>query len=1273
MLDFLRNLFDTAGFPPRWNCGDWTAGHGWLHILSDLGIWSAYFAIPSILVYFVLRRRDAPFPKIFWLFGAFILACGTTHLIEAIIFWHPVYRLAGVIKLLTAVVSWGTVAALIPTVPKALSMRTPDELEREIAARKQAEAALQRANAELEERVQVRTADLAKTNATLQFEREMLRITLASIGDAVITTDVTGCIAYMNGVAASLTGWIQEEAVGKPLDAVFNIVNEETREVAENPAKRALEEGVIVRLVNHTVLIRKDGTERPIDDSAAPIRDGKGDVLGCVLVFRDITERRRAVQELADEKGRIESIVNHVIDGIIAIDEDGTVEAFNPAAERLFGYKAKEVIGQNVKLLMPQPFHTEHDGYLADYRRTGQAKIIGIGREVEGRCKDGSTFPMGLAVSEFWLGKRRYFTGLVRDITKQRRAEESLRESAERAAADLQDMSRLHAIGNLCVRSENDLNKCLEGILDTAIAITRADKGKIQLLDAESSTLKIAAQRGFDEPFLAFFASVGLNQASACGVALKSAERIVVEDVTQSKVFAGQSSLDFLLEAGVHAVQSTPLMSSGGKVLGVISTHFGQPHRPAERELRLVDLLARQGADYLERKRAEEVLHENERALRASQNTFHELVERSPFGIYIVDSQFRIALMNASSQTGAFRNVQPVIGRDFAEATRILWPEPVAADIIAHFRNTLDTGEPYYSPEFINPRGDIEAVESYEWELHRIALPDGEHGVVCYYFDSSKLRQTQKALQAKEAELQLVISRTPLLLSRCSRDLRYVFVNRACAEFLGRTPGVIVGRPISEIMGEAALATIMPHVERVLRGETVEFETEIRYARVGRRVMRALYTPDRDEGGQVIGWVATVSDITDHKQLEREREERAAELAVALGKRTDEARRAEKAEQLLREADRRKDEFLATLAHELRNPLAPLLIALELVRCADDNKPLMEQARSMMERQVSQLVRLVDDLLDISRITQGKLQLRKERVELAGVLNAAIETARPLIESSDHELTVTVSTRAIHVQADPIRLAQVFSNLLNNAAKYTDKGGHIWLTAKRSGALAVVSVRDTGIGIATEQCEQIFNMFSQMAPALERSQGGLGIGLSLVKGLVELHGGTIDARSGGPGKGSEFTVHLPIGDVPVEAPPLPSRGDTMGHVHKCRILVVDDLRDAADGTAILFQTMGHETRTAYDGLEAVQTAAELRPNIVLLDIGLPKMNGYDVARHIRSEPWGAKVVLVALTGWGQEADKRRALEAGFDHHLTKPVEAADLEKLLAGLAPVGQE
>jgi signal transduction histidine kinase/CheY-like chemotaxis protein len=372
----------------------------------------------------------------------------------------------------------------------------------------------------------------------------------------------------------------------------------------------------------------------------------------------------------------------------------------------------------------------------------------------------------------------------------------------------------------------------------------------------------------------------------------------------------------------------------------------------------------------------------------------------------------------------------------------------------------------------------------------------------------------------------------------------------------------------------------------------------------------------------------------------------------------------------LREADRKKNEFLATLAHELRNPLAPLRNSLELLRRAGTNAAVIEQARGIMIRQLDHLVRLVDDLLDVTRISRGKIQLRKERVELAAVVRSALESVQPLIEARAHELTVTLPPEAIHLDADPTRLAQVVANLLNNAAKYTEKGGHIWVSAARQGDEAVVSVRDTGIGIAAEHLPRLFEMFSQAAPALERSQGGLGIGLSLVRGLVELHGGKVEARSGGIGLGSEFVVRLPIMASPPRLDLVPPvHGGAPSSSRKWRILVVDDNHDTADSKAEVLSLMGHEARTAYDGLEAVQTAADFRPDVVLLDIGLPKMNGYDAARHIRQQSWGKGMILIAVTGWGQEEDRRRALEAGFDHHLTKPVDSVAIEKLLAIIHP----
>ena len=369
----------------------------------------------------------------------------------------------------------------------------------------------------------------------------------------------------------------------------------------------------------------------------------------------------------------------------------------------------------------------------------------------------------------------------------------------------------------------------------------------------------------------------------------------------------------------------------------------------------------------------------------------------------------------------------------------------------------------------------------------------------------------------------------------------------------------------------------------------------------------------------------------------------------------------------LQEADRRKDVFLATLAHELRSPLAPIRNAVQVLRLKSPPAPELGWATGVIDRQVQQMTHLIDDLLDISRIALNKLVLHKERVILETVVQAAVETSRPLIDQHGHELIVSLPPESIVLDGDLARLAQVFSNLLNNAAKYSERGGRIWLTVEREGSDAVVTVHDTGIGIAADMLPHIFEMYTQVEAQFERSEGGLGIGLSLVKQLVTQHGGSVEARSDGHDQGSEFIIRLPI-DLTAQLRPDKGRDDfEKQSASGLRILVVDDNRDSANSLSMLLRLTGNETQTAYDGAEALSLAGEFRPDVVLLDIGLPKLNGYEVARRIREQSWGKRVILIALTGWGQEEDRQRSREAGFDDHMVKPVELSPLMNLLAEL------
>ena len=479
-----------------------------------------------------------------------------------------------------------------------------------------------------------------------------------------------------------------------------------------------------------------------------------------------------------------------------------------------------------------------------------------------------------------------------------------------------------------------------------------------------------------------------------------------------------------------------------------------------------------------------------------------------------------------------------------------------------------------------------------------------------------------------------------------SKDLNGVITswNKSAERLFGYTAQEAVGKSVTLLIPPERIDEEPAILERIRRGQPIDHYETLRRRKDGTLIDVSLtVSPIVDSQGQVVGASKIARDITERKR----------------------------AEEALREEDRRKDEFLAMLAHELRNPLAPIRNALEILRQRGESREAVHSASQMMERQIGQMARLVDDLLDVSRITRGKIELRRGSIELASAVNHAVEASRPLVESKGIDLSLSLPQEPIYLNADPIRLAQVVGNLLNNASKFTDKGGRIWLTAElasngdQSPKEVLIRVRDSGIGIAPNQLGRIFDMFVQLDTSLERSVSGLGIGLTLAKNLVELHGGTMEVHSAGVGQGSEFVVRLP---VLAEAPKLPTPEPASNELKAApprRILVVDDNEDSAESLTILLNLAGHKTHTAYDGLEALEAAETFRPDMILLDIGLPKLNGFEVARKIREQPWGQSIVLVALTGWGQDEDRRRSREAGFNHHLTKPVDPRALTNLLA--------
>jgi signal transduction histidine kinase/DNA-binding response OmpR family regulator len=596
----------------------------------------------------------------------------------------------------------------------------------------------------------------------------------------------------------------------------------------------------------------------------------------------------------------------------------------------------------------------------------------------------------------------------------------------------------------------------------------------------------------------------------ACGLAVYTGKPVITRDVTTEPRW--ESWLWLAEKYDFRGCWSFPIQTSAGRVVGTFAIYPREPCDPTPRDQLLATVLTQAAAIIIARQEAALERDRAEEQGRRVRDVFYDLIARCPLGVYIVDADFRLVEVSDGSRK-VFAGVDPLLGRDFADVLRTIWSEPFASEAIAIFRAVLDSGEPYHSPDTTEQRADIGEVESYDWQLRRVTLPDGRFGVVCYFYETTLLRR---------------------------------------------------------------------------------------------------------------------------------------------------------AEQALREADRTKDEFLATLAHELRNPLAPIRTGLQLIKLDHGDAEAVEQARAIMERQLAHMVRLIDDLLDLGRISQGKITLKKGRVRLEAVLRSAVEASRPLIEAFGHQFDVDVPSEPILLDADETRLAQVFSNLLNNAAKYTERGGRIRLMAVRDGNEAVVAVEDTGVGIPESMLPKVFEMFTQVDRSLERSQGGLGIGLSISRRLVELHGGSIETYSDGHGLGSRFVVRLPVALAVISSGGRRKNADEATRPTKGRkILVVDDNIDSAVTLARVLKLMGNETRAAHDGAGAIDVAAAFRPEVVLLDIGMPGMNGYDAAQKIREQPWGREMVLVALTGWGQDDDRRRSREAGFNFHMVKPVDPAGLERLLA--------
>jgi len=886
-----------------------------------------------------------------------------------------------------------------------------------------------------------------------QARQEALRITLASIGDAVITTDTAGRVSFLNAIAESLTGWSQREAESQPLEKVFRIINEDTRETVESPVTKSLRNGAIVGLGNHTLLVAKDGTERPIDDSAAPIRNQAGHIAGCVLTFRDVSLRRETEHELLRNQRELNDFFDSATVGLHQVGPDGIILRANRSELTLLGYDSSEYIGQHI-----EKFHVDKpviDDILT--RLTAGQTLVDYPARL--RHKDGSVVEVLIGSSVlFEDGKFVHTRCFTRDITARKRAEEALS------------------------RSEATLT-----------------------------------------------------------MALKASRTVAW-------------SWDLRNGAVVHS-------SNAADVLGLSVQ---------------IDAAA-----------LWEAVHPDD-IHRLRMTIERTILDRSEFSVDV-------------------RLIRPDNGR-------IIWMQN---------RGSVECDQSGEPVRIVGTAMDISERKAADQELQ------DSHALV---------KQTL-------AELQATYAHSPIGMLQLDTELRYVRINDAFAAMNGVPAAEHVGKTIWEIVPDLA-PKMAPEFRRVIEtGEpvlSIELEGETQADPGVRHTWLESWFPVRNAAGKVTALSLFALDITQRRQ----------------------------AEQALRDADRRKDEFLATLAHELRNPLASIRNSIGVLKRADTRPELFHRARDTLDRQFAHMVRLIDDLLDVSRISQDKLALQKSRVDVAGVISQALETVRPMVEAKNHRVTVEFPDAPVFVNADPVRLTQILSNLLNNACKFTPHDGSIVISAAVNDGRLEIAIKDSGVGIAADKLGSVFEMFSQVEDSLDREHGGLGIGLSLVKRLIELHDGAVSAHSDGPGCGSEFVVSLPV-DVSAQNGAGPTRINegALGLPAGFRVLVVDDNQDAATTLSMLLTLQDIDNEIAFEGPAAVTKCASYRPHVVLLDIGLPKMNGFEVCRTIRTLPHGKDLRIYALTGWGQQEDRRKTEEAGFDGHLVKPVEPAKLMQVLAAARP----
>jgi len=1087
----------------------------------------------------------------------------------------------------------------------------------------------------------------ARHRAQLRSRDARLRLILDNIRDyAFIGTDVDRIVTEWEGGAAAITGWSAADVRGRGVDLLFT-PEDAAAGLPEQEARRALEQG---RAEDRRWHARRDGTRFFADGVMVPLRDEAGVHVGFAKIIRDATAEKLAAERLADSEQQLDDSRRQA-----DAERERLLRELQAASERMrdIFHRAPAIMcvmtgPDHVIEMANQRFVELAGGRRLAWRPVGAAlpelggqgffdvldRVYASGEAVEGNNVRLLLAPPPDAAGQharldehfldFVCMALREPDGSVSgvllhgvDVTERTRA--NLLAIGQRGALELAVTDApLGDVLDVLARTAEDYTG------GAALASVQLMVAGARLQHAAAPSLAVEFQRAIDT------VAVG-PVAGAAGSAAWQGAPIVCADIAADPLW--QQHVLLAQAHGLRAARALPILAPSGAVLGTFTLYYRECRVPGPQEEAALALLANTASLVIGQR--------HEAAERqAAEHRSRAILESMSEGFIALDPAWRITYANGAAEAVTRRPREDLVGAQFWDLFARLLGSPQERALRRTALERMGTRIEAFDAD----RGRWFEINSFPME----AAGADAGGIALYFRDETDRRRAEEGIR----RLAAVAEQSSDFIGIFTPDAGGIYLNPAGRRMAGLDDRTnIAAWRMIDFFPREDRPFVRDHVMAALTIGAAEWEGELRLAQPDGAPPMPVYFKGfavRDADGNNIGLATITRDITAQKRAEDELRRVAADLS---------------------EADHRKSEFLATLAHELRNPLAPIRTGLDLLRMAPRDADAQARVHAMMDRQLGHLIHLVDDLLDIARITRGKIELKREAVDLKVIARMAVETSAALIESHGHRLDVDLPEEPLPLDADVTRMVQVLSNLLNNAAKYTPAGGRVALSAWREDGHAVVAVSDSGIGIPPDAIGSVFEMFTQVRGSLDRAQGGLGIGLSLVRRLVELHGGRVHAFSAGRGHGSTFSVRLPLragspraraaGDDEDAQPRAPS---------PLRVLVVDDNADAADSLVALLDALGHTTWVARDGPAGLHRALDVQPDLVLLDIGLPGMSGYEVARAIRRNQGVRQIVLIALTGWGAQSDQQQSHEAGFDQHLTKPVSLEALEQALAAAA-----